>query len=132
MHTPLSKDQQIVNCLLALSLWAEIPPRAVNLDKWTCGTQACFGGHLATWPEFQAMGVRPRLKADDDHGAGAPVFDEQSGALESWRVAEHLFGERHIFYAKGFFPSDNEIDTHHRTIVNRLERQIERLSEHLE
>lgn len=119
LKTDLSNDEQIVNCLLALSLWAEVPPECVNLGSWRCGTHACFGGHLATWPEFQAVGVMATEE-------GAPT--ENRLPFDSSNVAHCLFGDWNLFYAKGHYPIDLSSDTHHETIVRRLEQQIAVLS----
>jgi len=63
--------RHLSNSQLALRLWQErVKPAEVieSLGAWHCGTQACFGGHLVTWPEFQAMGVRRGLSFLSDGG----------------------------------------------------------------
>lgn len=48
-----SPEQIVHNCDLAEKLWYErVKPENVNLNTWSCGTVACFGGHIAQWPEF--------------------------------------------------------------------------------
>lgn len=125
----LTKNQQIENCLLALSLWAEVPPRKVvaGLSDWTCGTQACFGGHLATWPEFRAQGVCPT--------DGSPEL-RQPGSAEvigySHAVSKYLFGSFDLFHSAGHAAADDQLPRNasaHRVVVNRLEHQIQRLQE---
>lgn len=120
----LSKNEQLENCLLALSLWSEVKPRSVSLDVWKCGTLACFGGHLATWPEFQAKGVF----ADSDH---APALTCRSYIM-NWDIAKHLFGNDEMFSARGFCGDDlycPDRASDHTIVVNRLQTQIARLSE---
>lgn len=41
--------QQLNNIIEAFEFWMTVSPEEVvpGLRKWTCGTQACFGGHLA-------------------------------------------------------------------------------------
>ena len=90
----LSAAKQLENLDLAERLWRErVTPEQVDLGHWACGTQACFGGHLATWPEFQAMGV----------GVGGGVENRypEIQAIEALgtKVAEYLFGDESLFYA---------------------------------
>ena len=103
-------QQQLDNTELALRLWLErVTPEQVNLERWTCGTQACFGGHLATWPEFQALGVRA-----DCYGA------PRLGDLQPLNVAQVLFGDCSLFCVQGF----NETRlTDYEKVVRRLEVQ---------
>ena len=89
------------NLKLAKRKWQEVQPRHVTPGlmfwRWEtdCGTLACFGGHLATWPEFQAMGV----KVSD--AGGRPAYDSltEDLHLEGLDVADHLFGDRELFVA---------------------------------
>lgn len=118
----ITKDQQIKNCLLALSIWAEVPPRRVKLDSWKCGTHACFGGHMATWPEFQAKGVFP------DERDGAPRMMGEDGLnVGTWTVAQHLFGNHELFRVR--FGIDPKRLSDHELVVRRLEDQIVELSQ---
>ena len=112
-----NNDRHIVNCLLALCNWHEVHPRGVYLESWRCGTQACFGGHLATWPEFMEMGVFAGMGASPTmQNLSNPHYN--SDALS---VSMRLFGG-------DLFPSRlKEEPRHmnaHRLIVRRLERQI--------
>lgn len=107
-------QQQLGNTELARKLWLErVKPEQVKLDRWSCGTQACFGGHLATWPEFQAMGVRT-----DCYGA------PRMGDLSPLDVAEALFGDLSLFGGQGF--AEMRL-THYETVVKRLEVQAANL-----
>ena len=102
------------NCELALRLWKErVKPEQVveGLRHYRCGTQACFGGHLATWPEFQAMGVT----AYDS----VPGYRGRMG----FNVAYELFGVRHLFCFRDAY----EEGTDHEVVVRRLERRLAEL-----
>lgn len=95
----MNKDQQLANIALARELWLQVPPEQVvpGLGTWYCGTQACFGGHLARWPQFQALGVRlPTF--------GSPLFGLHAGRM--FRVDEVLFGDPRIFHERGEHPAD--------------------------
>lgn len=128
-YQPLTTEQKLQNCILALANWNDVSPRSVRLDSWRCGTHACFGGHLARWPEFKAMGVKA------DIADGAPQIDTQDCLLDGSEVAEHLFGSSTMFFAAGFSRDDDLEDLReaddHRLVVNRLECQIARLTEQL-
>lgn len=103
----LTRKEKAANIKLALIKWLEVPPEKVvrDLRKWRgpphdCGAAACFGGHLTTWPEFQAMGVKT------SHTSYAPWLGDgltQPGALVEQQllygveVAEHLFGFGGLF-----------------------------------
>jgi len=91
------------NLKLAKRKWQEVLPKHVTPGlvfwRWevggSCGTLACFGGHLTTWPEFQAMGVKV---ADSE---GRPAYDSPTEDLHlvGSRVARHLFGVGGLFLA---------------------------------
>jgi len=110
---PLTKDQQIENCLLALMLWAEVKISDVNINARIYGSVGDLGAFLVTWPEFQAKGVFANWE-------GTPRMKEFS---LSYTVAEHLFGSALMFIG----PSVKR--RAHREIIDRLENQIARLSE---
>ncbi len=116
--TTLTNDQKIVNCLLALCNWHDVLPMSVNLEMWKCGTQACFGGHLTTWPEFQAMGIAADC-------VGGPIM---AAYFSPDKISQALFGGRYLFSYKGGCETDCLPRSDHATIVNRLEAQIEKLS----
>lgn len=118
---PLTKTQQIENCLLALANWSEVSPHSVNLRVWRCGTHACFGGHLATWPEFRAKGVRTNPE-------GSPFMGAGTGFMWSVDVAQHLFGNSALFNARGLHADGGLRLSDHRVVVRRLENQIAALS----
>lgn len=115
--TYTTKDEQVVNCLLALCKWSKVPPRRVALELWTCGAKACFGGHLATWPEFNAMGVSAGSE-------GAPRMRSPYNQTEFFyasRTSHRLFGDD-LFDAHHFQEARDLSD--HALIVRRLENQI--------
>ena len=121
MKNVLTVDKQIENCILALCNWAEVSEEHVVLEDWRCGSQACFGGHLATWDDFRAQGVGqssfygwPRLS----NGIDTRPSD----------VSEFLFGSAEMFT---IFAPDEILSLPkppYERIVNRLENQITRLS----
>jgi hypothetical protein len=132
-------ERQLQNCLLALLIWQQdVKPRHVDLGDWKCGTKACFGGHLTTWPEFRAKGVRSDREASPpEEYAGmsrdwgnAPVLVDQNGtkvATLPCTVASELFGDGSLFRS-----SDGEEGvSHHQQVVNRLQNQINRLAAQL-
>lgn len=138
--------RQISNLRLALELWAKVPPEHVlpRLAWWRgepstheedgyeeitdirkrtaaglgCGTLACFGGHLAQWPEFQALGVQT------DYWYGAPTTAAGDSAPS---VALALFGDEKLFNKRAGHPADfsdtlarESIVTDHQLVANRL------------
>lgn len=127
-------QKQIDNCILALKLWRErVKPEDVSprLYQWKCGTQACFGGHLATWEEFKKLGVR----SDSD---GAPYI---SGywMIPTDTVSGYLFGHPNMFKMVGHCDFDREGEMgivlsvwgepiqknlDYEVVIHRLERQI--------
>lgn len=116
----LSKEQQLANCKLALDIWkTRVDPESVVLHSWTCGSHACFGGHLATWPEFQAMGVKR------SEYSGAPRIDGVH--FED----DYLFGDNRMFDSR-----DREEEKEqgiedlldYDMVIYRLERRIRELS----
>jgi hypothetical protein len=125
--TPLTKDQQMRNTLLALTNWHDVKPASVNLEHWRCGTHACFGGHLARWPEFKKLGVRRQGPS------GAPYMRDDPNA----NVANYLFGDRQLFYVRGSYGDDrdsfkrdadgNYEISDYQLVVNRLERHAAKL-----
>lgn len=114
----LTKDQQITNCILALCNWRDVAPKTVFLEIWVCGTFACFGGHLATWPEFKEMGVRACS------ASGVPEMSLPS--LYGMQVAGHLFGCQSLFSNRR--SGETSKGSAHKLIVRRLENQIAKLS----
>lgn len=80
-------------------MWPAVPAASVvsNLGQWTCWTQACFGGHVAKTPYFQAQGVT----ADDDE---APFMD---GCEDFMAVAKVLFGNPHVFNSRSYGPEED-------------------------
>jgi hypothetical protein len=149
------RDERIVNILLAAWRWSEVSPRSVNLRTWGCGTHACFGGHLASWPEFQDKGVRVFDMNPDERGRGEPVmqlcgvghepFGKQLGPRE---VAYELFGNSELFDLRGCYldyelgvsgadtfaeiwrvrPDGRPLISDHKLVSMRIARQLEMLS----
>ena len=129
----MSPKQHLTNCQLALRLWEATPPESVapGLRHYRCGTQACFGGHLATWPEFQAMGVSRRVE-------GSPAITDIGWSAN---VSAHLFGTPYLFVARqvdeehGDYtqyrypgaPLDDPEASDHEVITLRLKAQIRKL-----
>ena len=106
--------QQIANLELALKKWeTEVEPGTVvrGLSAWKCGTLACFGGHLQTWPEFQAQGIK-------DGGYDGPLM---YGVPET-DIAAKLFGDRYVFAPRGGYESDDDHPdaTDHEIVTHRL------------
>lgn len=111
--TEFTHEEQLANLELALRLWNErVRPRKVSADLayWKCGTQACFGGHLGTWPEFQAKGV-------SRWSNGAPRMDD----LNSVNISQHLFGSDYLFMSRRV----GDTGTAHAVIAKRLALAIE-------
>lgn len=99
---PFTKQEQLDNCLLALNLWlTKVKPDQVveNLTAYTqktdCGTLHCFGGWIAEWPEFQALGV-----FTDDYSVQLSIrgAEDVVGLLAS----SALFGTEKLFGGRGF------------------------------
>lgn len=102
------------NTELAWALWmVRVTPEQVvpELVSWVCGTQACFGGHLATWPEFQALGVL----------SPSEPFWKMMLVSEDTR----LFGDARLFNARGAEGGRSVSD--HEVVVNRLRKNLARL-----
>ena len=122
------------NCKLALQLWQErVTPEMVNLDTWSsygrdCGTQACFGGWLATWPEFQAMGIT-QCPANTDNGnyRGEPLWFAKDLTF-GIEVGKELFGTS-LFAGRVYICHDDDTAedpelSDYELVVDRLEKQI--------
>ncbi len=94
---------QRANTLYALDvMWARVKDYQVTsgLSFWAtpCSTTACFGGHVAMDPYFQAQGVSPAL------GSGAPIMtDPDMGACS---ISQHLFGDPSLFGPRGACDAD--------------------------
>jgi hypothetical protein len=125
----LTEEQQLQNCLLATVLWDTVTPRQVYLDDWrrencgakSCGMKACFGGWLATWPEFRDQGVRA-------HRDGFPMLVDENGeetGINGFGVAQYLFGDANLFDGRNFGGRASQ----HQQVRERLRRRIEELSE---
>jgi hypothetical protein len=132
-------EQQLANLKLALRLWQErANPDNVDLNDWchfdgpdgACGSTACFGGHLATWPEFQAMGVIP------DPESGAPRFADDPES-SSFTVSRVLFGNSSLFDPRHAFADGDDawaqtsegdlVYTDYDLVQLRLQRRISQL-----
>lgn len=89
-------DLWLRNLLIARRRWEATPIKEVapelGVFRSECRTLACFGGHVACWPEFQAQGVHP------SEWLGAPQMREPDGMqVLSWHVAGKLFGDCNLF-----------------------------------
>lgn len=111
-------EQQLENIRLAARLWVDrVEPRDVvkGLDVWVCGTQACFGGHLAAWPEFRALGVLV-----GPYGRPTTVWN-----LDAHETAWALFGDEDLFAEAGDHPADGEVEdfgySDHELVLARLD-----------
>ena len=120
------RDEWIENTLLAAWLWSEVPPACVieGLHDWRCGTQACFGGHLAHWPEFKAKGVRAGLD-------GRPTMAFVDCAAD---ISHHLFGDASMFAPLHAHRADNDLaymqhPPEHEVVANRLRANLDLLIE---
>jgi hypothetical protein len=117
-----TKREQIELCILALMHWSKVRPVDVYLESWKCGTQACFGGHLATWDTFKALGV--------SNFVGEPVVGTGEQTIWASQIAALLFGDSclpRLFSARSDEDWLRDFDDH-QIIVNRLEKCIEELS----
>jgi hypothetical protein len=109
------REDQLHNATLARELWQErVSEDDVDLGHWKCGTQACFGGHLGTWPEFR------NLPGALQESWGTPHFENPNVQVDIV-----LFGEL-MFYSQQ--PSEHG-RRQHEIILDRLDRQIEFLSQ---
>lgn len=111
---PLTAQKEFwkFNLELARSLWTQVPVNEVskNLRLWSCGTQACFGGHLGTWPKFQELGIKSS-PAD-----GSPIADTDA-RNNPWNLPWVLFGAGGLFC-----PAEKtEEGTDHEIVLNRIE-----------
>lgn len=123
------------NLQIALLRWSQVLPERVlpALEVWRCGTQACFGGHLATWPEFQAIGIQV------DQRDGAPyysvkdvefleginkalggVHNAYGSQLTGSRLSVLLFGYVGMFHPR----LDGEEGDAHEIVRLRLEQRL--------
>ncbi len=110
-------DTHAVNLILAAWRWNETPAKKVvpGLRAWRCGTQACFGGHLATWPEFRAQGVHV-VSFSHEPAIGLQLSDE---------VSEILFGAHTLFMPSGLLGDERNAWA---AVRERLEDQFERVT----
>lgn len=91
----------------------DTPPKRVMPGlSWfssECGTLACFGGHLAQWPEFQEQGVFATE-------SGAPRIE---GGHNAYGTAKVLFG------CDGMFECCPAMQEPHAVVLRRLDAAIE-------
>lgn len=143
---PLSKDKKIENTILAAMLWHDVSPQGVALDTWSCGTHACFGGYVASWPEFAAQGVRRfNYSSESCHFDGKPgvpcIKGRSDVAAFEWNVAGHLFGDNDLFNSRQLHtPLNGDVDIYalnargkykisdHKLVAIRLENQFAELT----
>ena len=127
------------NLHLARQLWIErVKPNSVYLDDWktNCGTKACFGSRLSTWPEFCLLGVtnqfiegrlipsKPRLLEK------TVATTKNERALNNANLPGVLFGEPDLFNYSEAYNEDTGSRTmsQHAEIVKRIDDAIDRLS----
>lgn len=124
--TELTPDQQLFNCLMARHIWVErVKPESVveGLNAWTCGTHACFGGHLATWSEFQEiMEVFPG-------GSGEPRIGGIGIGITMTNPDDFLFGDARMFNPRGAHDSDyfHPEASDWEIVIHRLDHRINEL-----
>lgn len=113
------------NTELFLKLWKDrVRPEIVikDLRDWRCGTQACAGGHLATWPEFKAIGGAVT-------GLRAPFLQKEllDGVFVGTNgVAEYLFRNRDLFSSVYFDEKYSDLNDYD-LVIKRFEEQIKYL-----
>lgn len=112
VNDPQTFEFQLKNTDLALARWKTVDPASVveDLEVWRCGTQACFGGHLSTWPEFQELGL---VSWDD----GQPLVAGNT-SLPPALISLAVFGQATLFNAVSY---RDEGKTEHEIVINRLE-----------
>lgn len=125
----MSVKTQLENAEVALELWRTVLPEAVSpkLEKWRCGTQACFGGWLTKQEHFRSQGLR-----------GSDFTGEPYLKSEAWTcpttAARVLFGNYEIFFARGntnncawsAVERDHSVSDH-EVVIHRLQWQIAHL-----
>lgn len=127
------------NLHLARRLWIErVKPNSVYLDNWntSCGTKACFGGWLATWPEFCLLGVANQ-SIEGELIASKPSSLEKAfattkneGRLANANLPSMLFGESCLFNHSDAYNEDTGRRTmsQHAEVIKRIDDAIDRLS----
>jgi hypothetical protein len=137
------------NTDLAKRLWIERVSDAMiseELSTWQCGSTACFGGHLATWPEFKAKGVKAlSMKQTTGNGVGmvdgtmlfvGEPYMRAKGNFPSsgYDVARDLFGTGELFMPRGQGRYDAVIEDATACPEELTDRQwvVERLQLHRE
>jgi hypothetical protein len=120
--------QVVHNCNLAEKLWRErVQVDNVNLQQWVstqalppghCGRIACFGGHLASWPEFmQISGAGTR-----SYGAPVVIIPRDDGGPNSEIDAEELlFGNDWIFDTRNM-SEDSDDEPDYEIVLQRIAR----------
>ncbi len=121
----------IDNLQLAREKWLQVPPEEVipGLLRWRsewradagpCGL-ACFGGHLAAWPEFQALGVYT-----------GPGGEPRMFGWGARQVSKTLFGSAWLFVPRNECEGDIDIDdmcTDHELVLRRIDKLIAQLQQ---
>lgn len=131
MPTLADKKRWLANAELAHTLWLErVKPEQVikSLAYYKCGTQACFGGHLATWPEFQEQGVRTMQVEENRYDFGMPWIDAHPLPICGHEVGVELFGSERMFAARHTL-IDFEHLTDWQVVEQRLVNRIEELQQ---
>jgi hypothetical protein len=109
-------QQQRDNLEMALVMWTAVDPTSVNLSEWRCGTHACFGGHVAMWEYFRALGVQQKSREGYHNGVfqlhNEPYMcgtDTEQPTGSAFEVARRLFGNHDLFSARGDGDQDYRI-----------------------
>lgn len=116
--------RQIKNIQQALAFWATIDPEDVvkELKEWQCGTQACFGGHLAQRGMFGIPKGSERPEAVFDSGNG-----EWLNGIKN--VSQYLFRNPKLFSSRGYSSFDDNYPdvSDHELVRLRLEHALAQL-----
>lgn len=121
-------EQQRDNLEMALVMWTAVDPEHVALGSWSCGSHACFGGHLASWEHFIEQGVRQCKVAGRHNGIWQSEFEPYMGATHDARptvsgfdVAVRLFGDDELFNSRREDTDEEDFD---HVIFETLGRDI--------
>ncbi len=126
-------EQQLEHINMALDLWVQVNHSAVvpDLCYWRsesaeCGTQACFGGHLATWDYFRSLGVLTRAEMSfpetfgTQHDFAPCALADRGYFLAPDDIAERLFGDKRLFGVRLIRDATISM-TDHEIVTDRLQ-----------
>jgi len=115
---------EIENTKQAIAYWVTVAPETVikrlhyfrlggrRGEAPSCGSPACFGGHLPYAPYFARLGVKTSL-------IGGPRLNGVFGR----DISEYLFGSQFMFSCR----SVSERGTDHAVVTKRLKTNLIRL-----